>query len=331
MTAAPTRQRVLSGMRPTGPLHLGHYLGALKNWVTMQDTHDCFFMSADLHALSTSYDDTGGVRAARRVNLAEWIACGVDPARAVVFEQSRVAEHSELHVILSMITPLSWLERVPTYKEQQENLSHKDLSTYGFLGYPLLQSADIILYRAHAVPVGQDQLPHLELTRELVRRFHHLYSCQVFPEPEAILSPVPKLSGLDGRKMSKSYNNALMLGDSKEDVKKKVLAAPTDPQRIKRTDPGNPEVCNIYAWHKALSALPVVEEVAAGCRSAGIGCVDCKKKLLVAMDAILDPVREKRAELVNNTALDDILVEGNRRARTVAHETMEMVRDAVKL
>jgi tryptophanyl-tRNA synthetase len=333
MTLQPgTRRRVLSGMRPTGPLHLGHLLGALRNWVTLQEQYECFFMSADLHALSTAYDDMGGVRAARRQNVAEWLAAGVDPKKAVVFEQSAVPQHSELHVILSMLTPIAWLERVPTYKEQQENLSHKDLTTYGFLGYPLLQTADIIVYRAHLVPVGLDQLPHLELAREVVRRFHHLYQREIFAEPEALLSETPKLPGLDGRKMSKSYGNAIALGDDRADVRKRVLAAPTDPQRVKRTDPGNPEVCTLYALHKAVSPLALVEEVAQGCRTAGIGCVDCKKKLLGAMDELLDPIRDRRAALLGAPKdLDDILADGDQRARIAAEATLNRVRSAIQL
>jgi len=331
-TSSAARPRVLSGMRPTGPLHFGHLLGALTNWVRMQDTYECYFMSADLHALSTVYDETGGVRAARRQNVAEWIAAGVDPSKAVIFEQSRVPQHAELHVILSMITPIAWLERVPTYKEQQENLSHKDLSTYGFLGYPLLQTADIILYKANKVPVGQDQLPHLELSREIVRRFHHLYGTTVFPEPDGLLSETPKVLGLDGRKMSKSYNNAIGLGDDKADVKKRLMAAPTDPKRVLRTDPGTPEICTIFHLHKTVSPLAIVEEVRVGCSTAGIGCVDCKKKLLGNLDPLLDPIREKRAELLTRPqVLDDILADGAKKARITAEATMEQVRSAVQL
>ncbi len=327
----PPKLRVLSGMRPTGPLHLGHLVGALDNWVALQDTHDCFFVVVDWHALTTDYSNPSMVRTYVREVAADWLAAGVDPERSVVFVQSAVLEHAELHLLLSMIVPLPWLERVPTYKEQQEQLRDRDLNTYGFLGYPLLQSADILLYRADRVPVGEDQVPHLELCREIARRFNHLYR-PVLSEPQAMLTRAPRLPGTDGRKMSKSYGNAIFLGDSPDDVKKKVDAYLTDPARTHRHIPGNPEVCPVFANHVIFSTGEQIAWADAGCRSAGIGCRDCKSVLRENLVARLAPIAQRRAELIGSPELiDATLRRGAERAREEAARTMTEVRSAMQV
>jgi len=318
-------------MRPTGPLHIGHLVGALDNWVRLQDSHDCFFAIVDWHALTTDYADPSAVRGYVREVAADWLASGIDPERSTVFVQSAVKEHAELHLLLSMFVPLPWLERVPTYKEQQEQLREKDLNTYGFLGYPLLQAADILVYRAAAVPVGEDQVPHLELTREIARRCNHLYG-ELFPEPQALLTAAPRLPGTDGRKMSKSYGNAIFLGDSPDEISKKVDAMLTDPQRTHRHIPGDPDVCPVFASHKIFSDRETVAWAADGCRTAGIGCRDCKRRFKESLLTRLEPVAERRARwIADPEGLDAILEAGAERAREAAETTMRDVRSAMGL
>jgi tryptophanyl-tRNA synthetase len=325
-------ERILSGMRPSGRLHLGNYLGALQNWVQLQDDYEAYYFIADWHALTTGYADTAQIRDWVRDIAIDYLSAGLDPEKSVLFIQSRVPEHAELHLLLSMLTPLPWLERIPTYKEQQQELRDRDLNTYGFLGYPLLQSADIIIYKAHWVPVGIDQVSHIEFTREVVRRFHHLYQSEVFPEPQPKLTHVPKLLGLDGRKMSKSYNNVIYLSDSADELTQKVKTMMTDPARQRRTDPGNPEICPVFDFHRVYSSEAERQEVAQGCRSAGIGCIDCKGILINNMLTNLQPLHEKRAYY---TAHPDeamqIFEAGSQRARQVAQETMQQVREAVHI
>lgn len=393
-------KRILSGMRPTGPLHIGHWEGVIKNWVELQKEHECFFFSADWHVLTTDYQKAHGIRPIVRENVANWIAAGIDPARSVIFVQSDIKEHAELHLLLSMLVPVPWLERNPTYKEQlaelrkvhisppmiakiagelkgrgtkgkelgkrfrelaegrveappealqelvpelegllseelygrlKETVTARDLSTLGFLAYPVLQTADIIAYKATGVPVGEDQLPHVELSREIVRRFNGLYG-EVFPEPKALLTPTPKLLGTDDRKMSKSYGNAVMLGDTAEETIERVKPMKTDPARRRRTDPGNPEVCNVYAWHKLYSSSDEQAHVAEQCRTAGFGCIDCKMIMVNNLNNQLEPLREKRTELLEKPEkLDRIIDEGADRARRIARETMSEVREAMKL
>jgi len=327
-------KRVVSGMRPTGRLHLGHYHGAVKNWIEISKIAECFYFSADWHALTSEYKDTSGIQQAQREMFADWIAAGLDPARVTLFVQSQVKQHAELFLLLSMIAPLGWLERVPTYKEQQEQLADKDLNTFGFLGYPVLQTADIALYDGDAVPVGQDQVPHLELSREIVRKFNHHYgrAKPVLVEPRPYLTDVPKILGLDGRKMSKSYGNAVELGEDPESARKRIMVAVTDPARKRRNDPGHPEVCPIYYLHRAYSSPERIGFVERECRSAGIGCVDCKKLLLESLVPALEKHRAARAELDRNPGRIDELVQlGTRKAAAVAEETMSRVRAAVKL
>jgi tryptophanyl-tRNA synthetase len=328
--------RVLSGMRPTGPLHIGHYLGALGNWVRLQEEYECFYFVADWHALSTMYDESGTLAEYTEEIVKDWLSVGLDPERSTLFLQSAILEHSELLVLLSMITPLSWLERVPSYKEVRQQMTHKDLATYGFLGYPLLQTADIIIYRANYVPVGIDQLPHLELAREIVRRFNFMYTGNeeggVFPEPKELLTEAPKVPGTDGRKMSKSYENAIYLKDSTETVWEKLRPMVTDPARVRRTDPGDPEKCPVYELHGFFTPDEDRDEVAEGCRTAGIGCIDCKKVLFEALEKVLEPLRDRRAELERQPdVVKQILSEGSDRARKEAERTMSDVRDSVKL
>ncbi len=326
-----TRPRILSGMRPTGPLHLGHLTGALDNWVRLQDEYDCFFVVVDWHALTTDYADPSAIRANIIEVATDWLAAGLDPTRSTLFIQSLVPEHAELHLMLSMITPLSWLERVPTYKEQQQNLQEKDLSTYGFLGYPLLQSADIIIYKADAVPVGEDQAPHVEMTREVVRRFNHLYG-HVFPEPRTLLTATPRVPGTDGRKMSKSYGNSVYLKDSPEETRAKIRPMVTDPARKRRTDPGNPEICPVFDLHKAFSTPETRAWAAEGCRTAGIGCLDCKGGLLDHLLRRVSEIHGRRAEFASRPdTVWDILKTGSVRARDVARATMEEVRRAMRI
>jgi tryptophanyl-tRNA synthetase len=324
------KQRVVSGMRPTGKLHIGHYHGVLENWVRIQNDFDCFFFVADWHSLTTEYADTSGIRESIREMVLDWIAFGLDPAKSVVFRQSMVPHHSELNLVLSMITPVSWLERCPTYKEMQDNLETKDLSTFGFLGYPVLMAADIILYKATRVPVGHDQLPHLEVTREITRRFNYLYG-NVFPEPEALLTETPKLLGLDGRKMSKSYGNSIYLSDSAEETTKKVLSMMTDPQRVRRSDPGDPDICVAFNLHRIYVPQEKLDEIIPACKGATIGCVECKKVLARGMNERLAPFRAKREELaVDPRFVDDLLADGSNRASQISDSVMAEVRAALK-
>jgi tryptophanyl-tRNA synthetase len=393
--------RVLSGMRPTGRLHLGHYHGVLKNWLRLQNEYQCLFFVADWHALTTHYDTPQVIEENVRDMVIDWLAAGVDPAQATLFIQSRVIEHAELHLLLSMMTPLGWLERVPTYKDQQEKLSEKDLSTYGFLGYPLLQSADILIYRANLVPVGEDQVPHIEFTREICRRFNHLYGrepgfedkaraavkklgskkarlyeeCRtayqekgddealesakallndaqnlsmndrerlfgylegsgkmILAEPEALLTEASKMPGLDGQKMSKSYNNTIALREDPETITKKIRTMPTDPARVRRTDPGNPEKCPVWQFHQVYSDDATCQWVMAGCTSAGIGCLECKQPVIDAVLNELAPIRERAAYYEDNPdQVRNILADGCEKAQELARDTMRDVREAMGL
>ena len=400
-TVAVQHQRVLSGMRSTGRLHLGHYHGVLKNWVKLQHQYECFFFAADWHALTTEYDNVGGIANSVWEMIIDWLAAGVNPGSAKIFIQSRVPEHAELHLLLSMITPLGWLERVPTYKDQQEKLKEKDLATYGFLGYPLLQSADILIYKAGLVPVGEDQVSHIELTREVARRFNHLYGREpdfeekagaavrkmgkknaklyselrkryqekgdvealatarallesqqnvtlgdrerlfgylegggkiILPEPQPLLTPASKMPGLDGQKMSKSYGNTISLREEPADVEKKLRTMPTDPARVRRTDAGDPDKCTVWQLHQVYSGDEVRQWVQEGCRSAGIGCLECKQPVIDAVIAELAPMRERAAELTANPNLvRSIVNDGCDAAREVTRKTLEEVRQAMGL
>jgi len=364
------RKRVLSGMRPTGKLHLGNYVGALENWVRMQDQYQCFFCVVDWHALTTDYADTSRVKENSLEVALDWLAAGLDPEKSVLFIQSHVPAHAELHLLLSMITPLGWLERVPTYKEQRENIKDKDLGTYGFLGYPVLQAADILMYKADVVPVGEDQVAHIELTREIARRFNGFYAFRdppliirkqgtrvvtsdgaeveleagveldpnadyviprfVFPEPQSLLTPAPKLPGTDGRKMSKSYGNTILLTDPEPVVRQKLKTMVTDPARVRRSDPGNPDVCPVGDLHKIFSDRATMDKVNVGCRSAGIGCIECKGWAADGLVRLLNPMQERRKRFEENPRLAwDILEAGSERARKVAAQTMDGVRDAM--
>jgi tryptophanyl-tRNA synthetase len=360
----PAKKRVLSGMRPTGKLHLGNYVGALENWVRMQEQYECFFVIVDWHALTTDYADPSHLKENLADVLLDWLAAGLDPEKCVMFIQSHVPVHAELHLLFSMITPLGWLERVPTYKEQKENIKGKDLDTYGFLGYPVLQAADILIYKADVVPVGEDQVAHVELTREIARRFNGFYSFVnplkiettslsslsisdgtklatntdyilpgiVFPEPQALLTPAPRLPGTDGRKMSKSYDNAVLLTDPEPVVRQKLKTMVTDQRRIKRTDPGDPDVCPVGDLHKIFSSKETMAKVYEGCRSAGIGCIECKGWVADALVKILNPMQERRKKYEDNPRLAwDILEAGSARAREVAGATMDEVRRAMGL
>ncbi len=367
MTSAKIRKRVLSGMRPTGKLHLGNYVGALQNWVRMQDEYQCFFEVADWHALTTDYADTSRVKENSMDVVLDWLAAGLDPEKSVIFIQSHVPAHAELHLLFSMITPLGWLERVPTYKEQRENIKDKDLGTYGFLGYPVLQAADILIYKADCVPVGEDQVAHVELTREIARRFNGFYAPPfvirkrgsqvvasdgrrvqleagveldpradyvihnpVFPEPQALLTPAAKLPGTDGRKMSKSYGNTILLTDPEPIIRQKLKTMVTDPARVRRSDPGNPDVCPVGDLHKLFSSKETLAKVYEGCRSAGIGCIECKSWAADALVQILNPMRERRQKFEDNPRLAwDILEDGTKRAKASAAETMKDVRAAM--
>src|SRR6059036_1468773 len=324
-------KRVLSGMQPSGVLHLGNLFGALDNFLRLQAEHECFYFVADWHALSTNYEDTARIREYTREVLIDWLAAGLDPERSTLFIQSHVPEHAILHLLLSMITPVPWLERNPTYKEKRENIEGRDLSTYGFLGYPVLQAADILLYKGDLVPVGIDQLPHLELTREITRRFNALYK-PVFPEPQALLTEIPKVPGTDGRKMSKSYNNTINLSDSEADIRAKLKTMVTDPARVRRTDPGNPEVCPVFDLHKVFSPEDVQARSAEGCRTAGIGCIQCKTWAADALVARLTPIWEKRRELAQKPMLVDQVIEaGTKKASAVARQTIAEVNEAIRI
>lgn len=316
-------------MQPSGKLHLGNLVGALRNWVGLQEKYECFYFIADWHALTSNYQSPSVIREFTEDLLINWLSAGIDPERSVIFIQSKVLEHAELHILLSMITPLGWLERVPTYKEKKEEIKDRDLDTYGFLGYPVLQAADILIYRAKYVPVGIDQVPHLELTREIARRFNYLYK-EVFPEPEPLLTEFPKVPGVDGRKMSKSYGNAIYLSDPPEVVRQKIMTMMTDPARKRRYDPGNPELSPVFQLHKIFSTKEEQEEVAKGCRTAGIGCIECKHVLLKNLFLMLEPIWEKRKYYSEKPELlREIVEEGSKKARLVAQETMRIVRETM--
>ena len=326
-----SNNRIVSGMRPTGKLHLGHFHGVLSNWLELQRNFDCFFFAADWHSLTTEYANTDGIKDSIDDMVLDWLAFGIDPDKSVIFKQSKVPQHAELNLILSMITPVSWLERNPTYKEMQENLSTKDLSTFGFLGYPVLMASDIIVYKAERVPVGQDQVPHLEITREIARRFNHLYG-EVFPEPAALLTETPKVLGLDGRKMSKSYGNAIFLSDDAEETRKKVMSMVTDTQRPFKKDPGEPDRCIAFTLHSLYVPQEKRDEIVIACRAAQLGCVDCKKILAGCMVDTLAPFRAKREELTRQSGLvHEVLADGSRKAEAVAKQTMVEVRCALKV
>jgi len=323
---------VLSGMRPTGKLHFGHLHGVLKNWLRLQDEYKCFFFAADWHALTSEYENTANIKNDTKEMFIDWLSVGIDPNKATIFIQSDIKEHAELHLIFSMITPLSWLERNPTYKEQLQEIKNKDLSTYGFLGYPVLQAADILIYKASYVPVGIDQVPHVELTREIARRFNFIFKTKVFPEPEPLLTDIPKLLGVDGRKMSKSYNNAIYLSDKPEVVEKKILTMMTDPHRVKRTDPGDPELCPLFLFHKIYTDELEREEIIKSCKEALFGCIECKRRLLSRMKDEINAYWEKRKFYEENIdKLNKIIDEGNQRAREFAQKTMEEVREIIGL
>ena len=318
-------------MRPTGKLHLGHLVGALDNWVKLQEKYDCFYFIADWHALTTDYADTSRIKQNILEMSYDWLAAGLDPEKSVIFTQSHVPQHAELFLLLSMITPLGWLERVPTYKEQRENIKDKDLGMYGFLGYPVLQAADIIIYRASYVPVGEDQVPHLEITREITRRFNTFYG-EVFPEPQPLLTPMPKLPGTDGRKMSKSYGNAILLSEPEAEIRQKLKTMVTDPARVRRTDPGNPQVCPVYSLHKIYSPAEKIKEVEVGCTTAGIGCIQCKSWVADNLITQIKPLQERRAKYEQNPKrVWDMLEAGSERATKIAEATMVEARKAMKL
>ena len=322
--------RILSGMRPTGKLHLGHLHGVLQNWKDLQDDYECFYFVADWHALTTDYKNSKEIKNNMIEMVADWLAIGLTPEKSTLFIQSNVKEHAELHLLLSMITPLGWLERNPTYKEMKNEIKNKDLNNYGFLGYPVLQTADIIIYLAKYVPIGVDQLPHLELSREIVRRFNYIYKTDFFIEPEPILTEFAKIPGIDGRKMSKSYNNAIFISDRDKNLEKKVLNLVTDTQRVRRIDPGNPEKCLAYNFHKIYCSDDELKMINNECPKAGIGCFDCKKILLNRMKEKLAPIQEKREKYISDKNLImDILNEGTKKAREVAQNTLEKVNEII--
>ncbi|MCD6323318.1 MAG: tryptophan--tRNA ligase [Clostridiales bacterium] len=326
-----SKKVVLSGARPTGALHIGNYLGAVKNWVKLQDEYDCFFFIADWHALTTGYEDTSAYKNNIDEVVMDLYAAGLDPDKCSIFLQSSLKEHAELHLLFSMVTPLSWLERCPTYKDQLIQMDEKNIRTYGFLGYPCLQAADILIYKADYVPVGEDQLPHVEMTREIARRFNFIYDCKVFPEPEPLLTEAKVLPGLDGRKMSKSYNNTIALKDRGDVLRKKVMSMITDPARIKKDDLGHPDVCAVFAYHKLFNK-DEVEQIERDCKAGAIGCVDCKKNLYTKLAYELQPIHERRAKIENNPKMvRDIIAKGNARAQKVVEKTMIDVRKAMKI
>jgi tryptophanyl-tRNA synthetase len=325
------KKRILSGMRPTGPLHLGNLHGALANWVNMQEAYDCFFFIADWHALTSDYEDPGAITGFVDEMMIDWLSAGLDPDKSTLFVQSLVPEHAELFLFLSMITPVPWLERNPTYKDQIVQIENKDLSTFGFLGYPVLQAADIIIYKANGVPVGIDQVPHVEITREIARRFNYLYG-DVFPEPEAILTKTSKILGLDRRKMSKSYNNAIYLSDTPDDIAQKISQMITDPQRMRRSDPGNPDICNVFEFHKIYSPQVTWEEIDPQCRNAEIGCVQCKQIMAANLIDAMKPLQERRAHFkAKPERVREIIAFGSEKARAIARATMAEVRSAIKI
>lgn len=320
--------RIVSGMRPTGSLHLGHYLGVIKSWKEYQKKGECFFFIADWHAVSTSYEERINLNKLSFELVKTWLACGIDPKKSLIFRQSAIPEVTELYLLLNMITPLGWLERNPTYKDQIANLNGKDLHTAGFLTYPTLMAADIIIYDADAVPIGEDQKPHLEITREIVRRFASIYNSNPFKEPKEILSQTPKLLGLDGRKMSKSYNNSIYLIDSNKEVWQKLRTAKTDTNRVKRSDPGNPELCLIYGYHKEFSSKEVQKEIADGCKSASIGCVDCKKRCFESIESELEVIRESYYS-IKDDYIKEVVNNGNIKASNVARAKIEALKKIV--
>lgn len=323
--------RVLSGIRSSGALHLGNYLGALRNWKDLQHQYECYYFIADWHALTTDYADTEMLQQNRLDNMAGFLAVGLDPEKCTLFMQSRVPEHAELHLLLSMFTPVPWLERVPSYKEQQQQIKDKDLTTYGFLGYPVLQTADVIMYKANYVPVGIDQVPHIELSRDIVRRFNHLYQ-PVFPEPQPLLTETPKVPGLDGRKMSKSYNNAIYLTDAPEEIESKIKVMMTDPARKRRSDPGNPEVCPVFDFHKIFSSQETIAVADHGCRTAGIGCIECKQMMSTHLLQEMRPILDKRRELEERPQeVLAVFEAGSKKAQHTAQATMAEVREAMRL
>jgi len=318
-------KRILSGMRPTGPLHLGHYFGVIANWLKLQEEYDCYFFVADWHAMTSEYANPTKIKEFVPGLVKDWVAAGLDPEKCVIFQQSMVKEHAELYLYFSMITPLGWLERNPTYKEIKGELTQKDLNTHGFLGYPVLQAADILLYKPAAVPVGKDQLPHLELNREIARRFNHLNGTELFPEPADMLTEEAKLPGLDGRKMSKSYGNSIMLSEPMDEIVPKVRGMKTDENRLRKSDPGDPDICNLYPYHKLMTDPAKLPEIQEGCRNASWGCVDCKKVLLESLERFLTPLHERRAACTDER-VQEILEAGNEKARTFAEQTMAEVR-----
>ena len=326
------KKRIVSGIRPTGDLHLGHYLGVLKNWVSLQDEYQCFYFIADWHALTSEYKDPSIIAQSARDMVTIWLSVGLDPEKSVLFRQSDIKSHAELFLLLTMITPLSWLERNPTYKEMKEELKEKDLSTFGFLGYPVLQAADIVIYHADRVPIGADQLPHLELTREIVRRFNYLYGADILREPKEILTEAPRVPGLDGRKMSKSYGNAIFIDETEESLKPKVMQMLTDVKRMRKTDPGEPKDCNLYPFHDFFTDEAARAEICSGCRSAKLGCVDCKRILIANLVKEFKPIWEKIEYYRGHESLvDDILKAGCQKATRESELTIARVREAMKL
>ncbi len=319
---------IVSGMRPTGQLHLGHYYGVLQNWVDLQQDNDAMFFVADWHALSTSYEDKLNLKRLSLDLVKDWISAGLNEKQVSMFVQSQVKEHAELYLLLNMITPLGWLERNPTYKDMMANLQGKEINTGGFLTYPVLQAADIIIYDADAVPIGEDQRPHLELAREIVRRFHHLYDCDVFVEPKEILTQTARLQGLDGRKMSKSYNNAIFLSDSSKEVWDKLKKAKTDPDRVRKDDPGNPDICLVYEYHKSVSSADELSQIRQDCQAGTIGCVACKKMCAKNIDTVLEPMRQRRAKL-DDGYIEEVIDAGNARAKEKAAIKLQSVRDII--
>jgi len=323
--------KIVSGMRPTGKMHLGHLHGALLNWKKLQDEYQCFYFIADWHALTSEYAHPDIIRASTYDIIIDWISIGLDPEVSTFFIQSHIKEHAELYLLFSMITPLPWLERNPTYKEQLTELSQKNVYTYGFLGYPVLQAADILMYKANGVPVGEDQAPHVELTREIARRFNHLYT-EVFPVPDVLLTPTSKILGIDRRKMSKSYGNSIFLTDPDEEIDAKVSQMITDPQRAKKTDPGDPAICNVFSFHEIYSNNEMIEDIRSTCPSARIGCVDCKKMMASSLKQGLQPIRARRRELeADMDRVKEIMAEGDKKSRAIARQTLEEVREAVKI
>jgi len=320
------RKRVFSGMRPTGPLHLGHLVGALGNWAALQDEYDCIYCAVDWHALMSEYKTPEAIRENTIDNVADWLACGIDPERSIIFVQSHVSEHVELALALACVTPLPWVERVPTFKEQLKELKEKDVYTYAFLGYPVLQAADILLYDAEVVPVGDDQVPHLELTREICRRFNAMMGSEALVEPQAKLTETPRLLGLDRRKMSKSYGNFISLGEEPDSVGKKVMSMITDEKRIRKTDPGRPEICNVHSYYGAF-ASDIAPKVAEECKAAERGCVECKKQLAEILNGVLEPIRSKKKTLLDDRArIEGVLADGAEKAREIARPKMEEIR-----